>query len=309
MTRLSVCVAILCLIATAQRCPAADAPTVKVQGTTRSTFIPDTVQVRWRVYAHGMTAKSALKKLHKSRAALEKRLTGLEDIEATHDFGPCLALKETKGRLEQMQVQIFQNAMGQGNNDDDDDDKLLRMAFTATMEWKLTGESLEDAYRAVDAVKRQLDEIGVLADDDAKKKANEKEDSEAEAGDKDAEEPGAAAKVRITDGPRFYFIKRLSDEEMKRCAKLAFEDARQRAARMATAAGRSLGALVRLSDSLQTANSFREMQESTIAMSGLFGQGKPTFDEDKNRPANEVVSDDLKPVAYETTLSAVFTLE
>ncbi len=309
MKHLSTCLAILCLIALNRECQAEDTPTIEVQGKAQSIFTPDTVQVRWRVYAHGMTAKSALKKLNKSRKALEKRVTGLEGLEPIHQFGPCVELGKTKGGLQEMQVQMFQNAMGQGNNDDDDDDKLLRMAFTATMEWKLAGDNLDDAYRAVDAIKQQLEELGVSTDDDAKKKSNEEEDSEAEAGDKDAEDGGKGAKVRIADGPRFYFIKRLSDKEMDACAKLAFEDARRRAARMATAAGRSLGTLVRLSDAPPSANGFFEMQESAMAMSGLFGQGKPMFDEDGSRPPNEVVSDDLKPVAYKTTMSAVFVLE
>lgn len=309
MKRLLVGLTVLCFFAAGQPCHAADTPTVEVRGKAQSAFTPDTVQVRWRVYAHGMTAKSALKKLTKSREALERRLTGLEGIESTHRFGPCMELKKTKGGLAQMQAQVFQNAMGQGNNDDDDDDKLLRMAFTATMEWKLTGKRLEDGYEAVDAIKQQLAELGVLGDDGAKTRANEEEDSEAEADDEDAEDPGKTAKVRITDGPRFYFIKRLSDKEMGACAKLAFEDARRRAARMATAAGRSLGALVRLSDARPLSSGFLEIQESAMAMSGFFGRGKPSFDEDKRRPPNEVVSDELKPVVYKTTMSAVFALE
>ncbi len=307
MKRLSLCAVILCLIAADRECRATDKPTVEVQGTTRSSFIPDTVQVRYRVYAHGMTAKSALKKLSKSRTALEKRLAGLDGLEPIHRFGPCMELKEGKTGMEQMQVQIFQNAMGQGNNDDDDeDDKLLRLAFTSTMEWKLKGESLEDAYRTLDAIKRQLEELGVLAGDDTRKKADEQEDSEAEAGEEDR---AVAAKVRFTDGPRFYFIKRLSDKELGDCARLAFEDARQRAARMAMATGGSLGALVKLSDSLNMANSVVEMQESAIAMSAFFGQGGPGFDEDKNRPASDVVSDTLKPIIHKTAISAVFALE
>ncbi len=309
MKHLSICLGILCVISGNRECQASDAPAVEVQATAQSTFTPDTVQVRWRVYAHGMTAKSALKKLNKSRKALEKRVTGLSGLEPTHHFGPCVELKKSKGGIQEMQVQIFQNAMGKGNNDDDEDDKLLRMAFTATMEWKLTGDNLDDAYRTVDAIKQQLEELGVATDGDAKKKSNEEEDSEAEADDEETKESGKGAKVRIADGPRFYFVKRLSDKQMDGCAKLAFEDARRRAARMAAAADRSLGALVRLSDTPSSANGFLEMQESAMAVSGLFGQGKPTFDEDKLRPANEVVSDDLKPVVYKTTMSAVFALE
>lgn len=309
MKRLTLCVGILCFIAADRACRAADQSTIEVQGKAQSVFIPDTVQVRYRVYAHGMTAKSALKKLVKSRAALEKRVAGLDGLKPTHHVGPCMELKDAKAGMEQMQAQIFQNAIGQGNNDDEDDDKLLRMGFTSTMEWKLTGESLEDAYEATDAIKRQLEEIGVIGDDDAKKKANKEEESEAEAGDEDVNDAAKDAKVRITDGPRFYFVKRLSEEELNGCAKLAFDDARKRAARMAVAAGQSLGGLVKLSDSVDMASRLTEMQESAIAMSAFFGQGGPTFDEDRNRPVNEVVSDELKPIVHGSVMSAVFMLE
>lgn len=301
----------LALIASAYCLPLADdGPTVTVGGTGRQSFEPDTVRVRWRVHASGKSYKSALKKLDACRAYLKKKLAGLDPPQPTHRFGPAVEHDKPEGGMAGMQARVMQMAMGQGGVDEKTPNRI-RLAFPVTLDWTLGADSLPDRQRQVDRIREQLRELDVLdasqADDDDD---DEEVDDDKQAGESGSEatEAGRTPTIRIEDGPTFSYLRRLSKDEMDGVAKLAFRRAEDKAARLASAAGRTLGALVRVSDS-PAAGAFDSEAQQIKMMSQMFGKTRPSFDDDKDRPETELVSDELGPIWFTVRLSATFRLD
>lgn len=289
---------ILIVVSAAAPTSAADAdPTVSVRGVGKQAFEPDTVRVRWRVHASGKSAKSALSKLQASRAALETRLATLDDWKPTCHIGHAVDHGKGQGGMARFQAQAMVMAMGGGGDDEDKEEKPIRMAFTVTLEWKLAGASLAERQKSVDRIRQQLRDIEILG---------AKRDEDADDEDED-EESEPAARIRIEDGPTFYYVRRLTDAEADGVARKAFENARRRAARLATAAGRTLGPLLNVKDSIEV-NQLEVVEQSSAVMSAMFGQSQPVFDDDADRPDTELVSDKLQPIRYSQDMTVTFRL-
>ncbi len=289
-------------------CAGAEKPVISVHGSAHQMFEPDTVRVRFRVFSHGMTAASALGKLDAGQSLLEERLDDLGEPKPVHRFGNRHALREDKDKSKPMQI-IVQNMM-QGGNDDEENENLIRLVYTVTLEWKLTGDSLDAHYRQLDLIRDQLEEIKVVSSRNDSKKDHAEGESREEAVEEE-EDPteSPAIKLRFTDGPRYYFIRHLKEAEADACAGLAFQDAKRRASRLARAAGGRLGSIVRLSEqaSMNQIFSQRKNYQSTLNM--MFGTSTPSFEEDAHSPPMELVSDGLKPIEYKAEITAVFSLE
>ena len=290
----------------------APGPTVSVDGSGRRSFDPDTAQVRWRVYASGKTYKSALGKLDSCRGVLKKRLADLEEPRPAHRFGPSLDHASSEDKAG-MQARIMAMAMGQGNDDKKPGDKI-RLAFQVTLEWTLDGDTLQARQRQVDLIRDQLRELEVLdapdrPDDEEEEEEEEEKDAEGSQVEGQGHElgPVRSPPLRIEDGPTFSFSRRLTEAEAGAVARLAFEQAERRAARLATAAGRSLGPLVTVSGGVGSRGLAAGLEKQQMAIVNMFGGGRPSFD-DEDRAETELVSDTLRPIRFTVDMSATFEL-
>ncbi len=276
--------------------------TVSVRGVAQQAFQPDTVRVKWRIHASGKTARSVLNKLEAGRAQLTKRVSGLDSSSPACRMGDAVAHEKAETGMAQIQARAMALAMGGGGGDEKKDTRI-RMAFLVALEWKLSGKTLSERQRAMDDIREQLRELGVmdaaLSDDD--------DEDEDEDEDEEGEEK-SPARLRVTDGPTFFYVRSLNPDEADAVARAAFQDAERRAARLAKAAGRSLGPLIRVSDSLQNPRMEDMMSQSTQMVQQMFGQSRPEFDDEVDRPETELVSPSLKPILYKVTLSASFKL-
>lgn len=293
----------------------ASGPTVSAIGSGGRSFDPDVARVRWRVHASGKSYKSALRKLDICREVLEKRLARLEGPRPAHRLGPSLDHESSEGTAG-MQAQIMRMAMGQGGDDKKPGDKI-RLAFQVTLEWKLAGDDLPVRQRQVDVIRDQLRELEVLDVPSQSDRDDEQEDDEKDEGEADNQVDGQentigtvrAAALRIEDGPTFSFSRRLSEGETLEVARLAFEQAERRAARIAKATGRSLGPLVTVTDSVGSLGPAAGLEKKQMAMiNEMFNGGRPTFD-DEDRPETELVSDSLRPIRFTVEVSATFELK
>ncbi len=291
----------LCLSATTAL---ADA-TVEVRGVASMAFQPDTVRVKWRIHASGKTARSVLNKLDAGRALLTKRVSGLDSPSLACRMGDAVAhdVKAETG-MARLQAQAMVIAMG-GGGEDEKKDTRVRMAFLVVLEWKLSGQTLSERQRAMDDIREQLRELGVM--DAASSDDEDEDEDEDEGGDEEGEEK-SPARLRVTDGPTFFYVRSLNPDEADAVARAAFQDAERRAARLAKAAGRTLGPLIRVSDSLKNPRMEDMMSQSTQMVQQMFGESRPVFDDDLDRPETELVSSTLKPIPYKVTLSASFKL-
>lgn len=286
----------LCLSATTAL---ADA-TVAVRGVAQKAFQPDTVRVKWRIHASGKTARSVLNKLDANRAQLTKRVAGLDSPSLACRMGDAVAHEKAETGMAQIQARAMALAMG-GGGDDEKKDTHIRMAFLVVLEWKLSGKTLSERHRAMDDIREQLRELGVM--DAASSDDDDEDEDEGEEG-----EEKSPARLRVTDGPTFFYIRSLNPDEADAVARAAFQDAERRAARLAKAAGRSLGPLISVSDSLQNPRMEDMMTQSTQMMQQMFGENRPEFDDEVDRPETELVSPKLKPILHKVTLSATFKL-
>ncbi len=307
MLRRAFAIAVGCGLCLSSTTALADA-TVAVRGVASKAFQPDTVRVKWRIHASGKTARSVLNKLDANRAQLTKRVSGLDAPSLACRMGDAVAhdVKAETG-MARLQAQAMAMAMG-GGGEDEKKDTRIRMAFLVVLEWKLSGQTLSERQRAMDDIREQLRELGVMdaasSDDD-----DDEDDDEDEDEDEDEEgEEKSPARLRVTDGPTFFYVRSLNPDEADAVARAAFQDAERRAARLAKAAGRSLGPLIRVSDSPENPRMEDMMSQSTQMMQQMFGENRPEFDDEVDRPESELVSPNLKPILYKVTLSASFKL-
>lgn len=306
---MSVTAVLAATIGTGPRARAADdGPTVTVVGTARQTVEPNMVRVRCRVLATGNTARSAITKLERSREALGKRIAGMSGPKPVVAFADPIELGAKEGTTA-MQIRIMNAAMGGNPQDDEDEKKLVRMAFTATLEWPLSGKTPVERHGEADEIRQQLRDIQILDAGKSKKDdADDDDEAEESSGARGADE--GESTIKIEDGPTFFFVRRLTDAEVAAATKAAFDDARAKSERLARAAGMTLGAVVSISDGLDSAHGVAsQMRESIVFAQSMFGGTRPDFEEDAMRPPTELVGDRLKPILHRVDVTVVFRLK
>lgn len=316
MTRATITIFAIFFLAVTQAALAADdQATIHAVGSSTKLFVPNIVRARCHIFSEGATGGSAIKKLVASRALLERRFTAKAGRNRTHTFGPIVEHKESQGSFQEIQMKAMQNMMGGGNQPDDDADKYIRLNFTLTLEWTLKGDAAEEHIRYMDEIRAELESLGL---NKSEKKMSGEGEADSEDDDREDDEPTtesaedsqdrlSGVKVRMTDGPLFSYLRRLSDREIDESAAEAFNDAKRRAARFAYAAGAKLGKLVQIAGG---GINHTEVQKSElIRMTEMFGEAPAKFEEDSLRPATEIVSDTFKPIPYTFDVSVTFGVE
>lgn len=279
----------------------AAAPTVGTNGSASREFEPNAARVRFRLFAHGLSASSAIMKLENNQKYLTEKVAAVEKLKPEITFGPIVDHPE---KPENFQQQIMIQAMGGQAPAAKKDPRLKRMACTVTLRWNIPDGTLSEKYGSLDEIRLQLDRFGVTEEN-----VEEDDDSRDEALDeKDDGEKPATGKLRLSAKPSFYFVRTLTDEEIDAVAKAAFENGRQKASRLARAAGMSLGNLTSIGDSLGTKGMFGELEDYQRSMISMFGESNETFAEDQNRPAGEISENVLRPLTFTYVVHLQFEL-
>lgn len=284
-------------------------PTVSAQGVAAKQVAPTHVRVRFRVFATGKTAQSALSKLDADRKALETRVPALKDDKPEFRVGDVIQQPENGQSFQQRMMAV---AMAGGQKQDEGDERRTqRLAFEASLVWRMKNAPA-DRLRQLDAIEDQLRQLELI--DRGEVKSDDEEEDEDDIDSKvDAKEDGKSeskSQMQLDARPTYDFIYQAEDAELAVLRKAAFEDARKRAEDMAVAAGRKLGALRSLSYHGALPDSmFSQMEKYQSNMEEMFGEGKSKFMDDFPPDPRRITSDLLRPMQVRSEVHAVFAVE
>ncbi len=283
---------------------AAAGPTVSSTGKASMTFAPTMTRVRVRLFAHGLSAASAMKKLEANQTFLTSEIEQLDEPKPQLSFGPIYEMPKAEGHMQMRMMAMMGNV-----ETPEVDPRLKRMVCTVTLEWPLPDGAGGAQYDRLDEIRLQLQRLGLSeknVDEDGNKS---KDDAE------EAAEQGADGKTKANDelhlaaAPKYYFARMLTDEELQQVTTKAFQDGKQQATRLANATGMQLGDLVSIASGMEAANMFSQIAEYQVTVQAMFGEGDVTFDEDAQRPAVEISQAQLRPLTYEYAVQLSFELK
>lgn len=278
------------------------APTVQCGGKATATFAPTTARMRVRLFAHGLSAASAMQKLTANQAYLKSEVARLDDLQPTLTVGPIFEKAKQEGN-----IQAVMMAQMMGNDDKPEiDPRLNRMVCTVTLDWPLPDGDGAERYDCLDKIRLQLQRLG-LSDKNVDESGA---DSRDDASDDTKADAKAGDDLRLAAKPRYYFARILTESEMQQAATDAFADGKRTAERLAKAAGMKLGDLVSISTGIGGQSALGEIVEYQTTMQAMFGESQPTaFSEDDHPTQGEISQGQLRPMTYTYSVQLSFELK
>lgn len=302
-------VAIVALLLMIGSAVADEAPTVTAQGVAVKQVAPSHVRVRFRVFATGKTAHSAMSKLDADRKALETRVSAIKDDKPEFRMGEVIQHPEVSQPFPQRMMAV---AMAGGQKKHEIEEKRTqRLAFEASLVWPSKTAS-NDRLCQLDEIEEQLRHLELI---DRGKVESDEDDEEDAGGDRKGGKKNDGkverkSQMQLDARPTYDFIYQGDDAEFAELRKAAFADARKRAEEIAVAAGRKLGALRSLSCYGGLPESmFSRMNRYQSNMDDMFGEGKPRFMDDFPPDPRRTTSELLQPMEIRSEVHAVFSLD
>lgn len=268
---------------------------------------PNVLRMTIELPAEGKNVKEAIANLNAERAALAGKLEKLGAAGDAVTFGEPRIGGASGGAMSMQQrmmrqVMRMQRAGGRAAAKPADKDApppKVAVSLTAVAEWPLEGESPEELIVAGYTLREKL-RAGGLAKPPAERELTPEEQEEMEEMAMMDEDGEAAAPGE----PSFEFVARFTAEERGRAMAEAFAKAKADAARLAAAAGGSLGALRTVSGSASSEGYDEDddygFQRAMLQQLGVAPAGQTGVD--------EATADEPGAVSLEVTVTAGFGL-
>ncbi len=214
----------------------ADEPTVVATGHATLKQRPEILRLMVLVTSQGDDPQGAMKALSQRRDQLKKEMVSLGADESSISFSEPTSAEQLTPQQRQMQMVLA----AQGHKPTTQASGV-NISCELTAEWPIHAASADDAFIAAGDLQQKIKPI--LAEG-ASKKAKTPEEQEIAEEMAGADQSQNAAKP---DEPKFIFVHKLTDADQADMVKRAFVDATAEAQRLATAAGKTLGAVRQIS--------------------------------------------------------------
>ncbi len=243
----------VCTIGAAMYLPSSNAsgqvngPTVSATGQATLKAKPEILRARILLNATGADTKQALDALNKRREAVTAKLVEAGAVKDSLNASEPVVGAGGPLTQQQRQMQMMMR-MQQGGNKAPEEPTTVTLSTTVSLDWALSGGEGADALVVAEDLKSKIKAAIPISTAAAVEKTPEQEELEEEmasAGVSYDMSGNAAPKV---DEPSFTFVHVVTDAEQESLSKQAFTRASTSAQRLATAAGRSVGPVVQLSE-------------------------------------------------------------
>jgi uncharacterized protein YggE len=243
------------LLAGVRSAAAADGagPSVSSMGTATVEKQPQFIRMTTDLQVEAPTLKEALAKLKTRRGELQASLTKLGGIEKSIEVGePRLADAAGGDRREQMMRMMRQRmgatrpaaAAGGGGAG-----KTVTVSANVRCDWPLQGEGAEGILVAATDLQEKIKAAKLFEAPKSAAKAEEEEEAMAEMRGDEGPKPGEMV---------FLYVAKISEAEESKAAAEAFGKAKESAARLAKAAGATLGTLRTITSQANDMSAFGE---------------------------------------------------
>ncbi|HEY5315359.1 MAG TPA: SIMPL domain-containing protein [Pirellulales bacterium] len=239
---------LMCTLAAISVQPAAAADpagTVSSTGSAKLELPPALLRIKVDLSASGKDIGGALAKLKDLRQAADDQVRALGARPDSIHFSPPTTGKGNDP-ARQMQAMIQQRLRGRGK-------KVaaattVSVSTTLSAEWPLAGGNPDERLIAAAALCEKIKAADLAGVKSAKAQSAEDEELAEESAGMAQTFSGQMGENQPQPGmPSFAFVARLSDQQRAKLLAEAFDDARQQAGRLASAAGTQLGPLMQLS--------------------------------------------------------------
>jgi len=292
-------------------------PTISAAGTATIQPPAGAVRVHVELIGKGRSLEDALAALKDLQDAARAQLEALgAEMDSVSFSDPTLSNIESAQR-KQFEMMIQQRMISQGKAVPKGlrVPKSFAVSSTLSAEWPLTAEAPGEVLVEVEALKEKVKAADLSGSKQAKALSPEEEElaeEMAEAMANSGEEPLPVGQ------PVFAFVARITDEERDRALAEAFARAKNRAERLAAAAGATLGPLVGLGGG---GSGISDMSDAEMYMYrggfGSYGYEQQQYLErlmssgrgDGEEKSNETMAGDPAGLRLNFSVSAAFALE
>ena len=276
-------------MASAQDAP----PNVTLTGSSTESERPETLRLTLLISAQGPDIRAAIAKLKQQREDARNKLLAIGANQDTLKFSD--PAEGTQGNLTPQQ-RMMQQLMAQqrGRSVPASQPSGVTVSTELTAEWPLAGASPDDAVIAANELEAKIKSAVAGGGVSAAKTPEEEEIAQ-----EMAAQPGADA--ARSDQPKFVFVHKLTEDDRTKVLGEAFANAQAQAKRLAGAAGKQIGPVLRLS----TSNADVENPQNAYIQAILDAQTGET----KTSSADEVVGDSPGSVNYAVGMTATFLLQ
>jgi hypothetical protein len=279
----------------------ADDSKVSAIGTAAVKVEPQTLRIQMDIVAQDKDIESALAKLKERRAAAELAFVELGFTKEALELGPP---RVSTVSPQMLQILAMRRQMSQGNRGGKAPEPPVAMAMTVRGEMPLSGPDVEPALVLASTLVRKI-RAADLSGTNSEEKSEEEEEAEAMLED----EPSYYPESRDPTEPVVIFVGKVAPEQVDQVFATAVARARNKAERLAEAAGLKLGAPLHLvvdpaSSSQNEGSEFSELER--IQQFALFGSSpmvEPTVETDES----EAVGPRPDSLRYSVTVNAEFS--
>lgn len=267
---------------------------------------PNFLRMTMELPAEGKDVEEAIANLKKERAGLAEKLKKLGAAGEAVTFGEprvggaaggAMSMQQRMMR-QVMRMQRAGNRAAAAAKDPNAPPPKVAVSLTVTAEWPLEEQSPEQSVVAGYTLREKLRAGGLSRAAEAKELTpEEQEEMEEMAGMMDEDEQAAAP-----GEPSFEFVARFAAADREAAMAEAFKKARADAARLAAAAGGSLGELRTVSGSTSAEGGG---DEDTYERAMMMQMGMNPAES----PADEATAQEPGPVSLRTTVTAGFALK
>jgi uncharacterized protein YggE len=271
-------------------------PNITLTGHASATESPEALRLSLTISAQGSDIRAAIAKLKQERDDAKGKLVAIGANESAIKFTD--PAEGTQGNLTPQQRMMQQMMATQRNRATPASQPSgVTVSTQLTAEWTLASASPDDLLIAANELERKVK--GALAAGGGSATAA-KTPEEEEIAQEMAAQPGADAGK--SDQPQFVFVHKLTEDDRAKLLGEAFANAQAQAKRLAIAAGRQSGGVMRISGN-QTDMENPQNAYIQAIMDAQTGQATPTSSDD------EVVGDAPGTVRYNVSVGVTFLLQ
>jgi hypothetical protein len=267
---------------------------------------PELLRVKLLLTGEGKDAREAVAALQKRRDEVKAKLTELGAVDGSIDPGEAIVGAQGNLTPQQLQMQIImmRNAQGRaGGATEAKKPTTVTVSATMQVDLPLTTAASDALLVSAEELQAKVRAAVPKKAAPAAKTPEEAELAEEMESNMNVEYPGAAAMPKA-DEPSFQFVHRVTEAERAKLAADALAVANADAARLASAAGRKLGAIRQLSAS-GAAGTADESNPYAAYIQAMSGASAPAAAGN----VVEATGNQATSVTYAVRVSVAFDLE
>jgi uncharacterized protein YggE len=266
---------------------------------------PDRLRLQVDLLAKGKTLQEALGKLKDRRDAARMQLEKMGVAKDSIEFGEP-KIQQASEEQQQMLEMMVRQKMGRGKKAKDKATPPVTVSANLKAEWPLKSSNVEELLVTGHEISQKVKAADLSGSKDAEKGSAEEEELSEEM---DAQMMNAYGQQQKPGTPVFIYVAKISDKERADATAEAFEKAKAQAARLAQAAGTTIGPLRNLTSNQQFPTDWEGYGSAYSRYAYQMVRQQQMATDPSQTELTEAIGPDASAVSLQVTVSASFGLK